>query len=70
MRKKPPEKTLSLMGFGDKKLPAPGPSLLSLAGSSMAQPIRELRAAVTVETREHRPRRRHGKQGSCLSKFF
>lgn len=58
------------MGFGDKKLPAPGPSLLSLAGSSMARPIRELRALVTVETGEHRPRRRHGKQGSCLLKFF
>lgn len=70
MGEKKKEKTLSLMGFGDKKLPAPGPSLLSLAVSSMAEPIRELRASVTVETGEHRPQRRHGKQGSCLSKFF
>lgn len=29
------------MGFGDKKLPAPGPSLLSLAGCSAAEPIRK-----------------------------
>lgn len=55
------KKTLSLMGFGDKKLAAPGPSLLSLSKSSMAQPITELRATVTLETGEHRPQRRHGK---------
>lgn len=66
------KKTLSLMGFGDKKLAAPGPSLLSLSKSSMAQPITELRAMVTLETGEHRPQRRHGKQGGggCLLKFF
>lgn len=29
------------MGFGDKTLPALGPSLLSLAGSSVAEPITE-----------------------------
>lgn len=54
------------MGFGDKKLAAPGPSLLSLSKSSMAQPITELRAPVTLEMGEHRPQRRHGKQGGCL----
>jgi len=63
-------KSQSLMGFGDKKLPAPGPSLLSLAWSSVAEPIREFRSTVTVETREHSPWRRHGKQGSRLLKFF
>lgn len=31
-KKRKEKKTLSLMGFGDKKLPAPGPSLLSLGG--------------------------------------
>lgn len=54
------------MGFADKKLPAPGPSPLSLARSSEAEPIGELRAMVTVETREDGPRRRHGKQACCL----
>lgn len=52
-RKKNPN-NLSLMGFGDKKLTAPGPSLLFLSGSSVAQPIGELRASVALETREHR----------------
>lgn len=61
------KKTLSLMGFGDKKLAAPGLSLLSLSKSSMAQPITELGVPVTLETGEHRPQRRHGKQGGgCL----
>lgn len=54
---------LNLMGFGDKKLAAPGPPLLSLSGSSVAQPIGELRASVALETREHRAGRHHGKRG-------
>lgn len=64
------KKTLSLMGFGDKKLAAPGPSLLSLSKSSMAQPITELGAPVTLETGEHRPQRRHGKQGGLFASSF
>lgn len=37
------ETTLSLMGFGDKKLPASGPSPLFLAVSSVAEQMGELK---------------------------